>query len=199
MKHQKKENKKPIYIFLHLPKNGGTSFVANLRKKIGEEKICSSRSASKLSEKQKQKIFIITGHETYYGVHKHFPNREPRYILFIRNPAERRVSQYNHDIARLNENKETMKQISFKKWYKQQINDEQVFLLNKKFKGIPGRKAPNFTNNFITKFRVGNLKFLKMLGFKLLKIFYSKRNKKQEFENAKSLIDKCWFVTTTDN
>jgi hypothetical protein len=38
-----------------------------------------------------------------------------------------------------------------------------------------------------------------MLGFKLLKTFYFKRNKKQEFENSKFLLDKCWFVTTTDN
>jgi hypothetical protein len=200
MKQEKAKNKKPLYIFLHLPKNGGTSFVANLKKKVNKENISGAKKIKNISDKEKSKIKFIIGHVTYYGIHKYFPNRETRYIVFIRNPAERRVSQYNHDIARLQENKtkKYKKLPSFKKWYKSQITDEQCFLLNKKFKGIPGRKAPNFTNNFITKFNVGNNKFLKMLGFKLLKIIYKKRNKKQEFENAKKLIKKSWFATTTD-
>ncbi|MFB6226470.1 MAG: sulfotransferase family 2 domain-containing protein [Candidatus Paceibacteria bacterium] len=191
--------KKPIYIFLHLPKNGGTSFTANLEKKLGHEKIAVSKNIRKLSEIQKRNVFVVSGHENYYGVHEEFPGREPGYIVFIRDPAERRVSQYNHDIARMNSNKKP----SFKKWYKLQIKDEQTFLLNKKFKGIPGRKAPKFTNNFISKFKVGNSKTLKLLGYKVLKIYdffrKGKRNKESEFENAKRLLENCWTVSTTDN
>src|SRR6056297_1701898 len=111
--------------------------------------------------------------------------------------------KYNHDIARLQEKRKHKNLPSFKKWYKLQIKDEQTFLLNKKFKGIPGRKAPNFTNKFITKFKVGNSKFLKIIGYRLLKLYdllrKNKRHKEKELENAKSLLNKCWFVSTTDN
>lgn len=49
-----------------------------------------------LSEEQKKKIKIIFGHKVYFGIHKLFPNREPRYVVFLRNPVDRTISEYNY-------------------------------------------------------------------------------------------------------
>lgn len=200
---QSEKKTKPLYIFLHLPKNGGGTLNQNVIRKLKSSKISNSINVKNLSNKRKKDIEYIYDHDIYYGIHKYFPNREARYIIFIRDSAERRVSQYNHDMSRLNKHKEMKKNISFKKWYKLQMKNEQVFLCNKKFKGISGRKAPSFTNKIITKFDIGHNRILKMAGYRLLKVLdvfrKSNKNEKKELENAKKLLDNCWFVSTTKN
>lgn len=192
-------SKKPLYIFIHIPKNGGSSLNKNIKDQLKPEEYAACPEIDRLSDEQKRKVKYIYGHRIYYGVHNKFNQREPKYIVFLRNPAERRVSQYNHDIARMDSSNAP----SFKKWHKIQMEDEQTFLLNKKFKGKKGRKAPNFLNNVISILKIGKSKRLKILGFRLLKIYdffrRGKRDKESEFENAKRLIEKCWLVSTTDS
>jgi hypothetical protein len=40
----------------------------------------------------------------YYGIHELFPNREPRYVTFLRDPVKRTFSQFNFDRMRLKGN-----------------------------------------------------------------------------------------------
>lgn len=183
---------KSLYIFIHIPKTGGSSLNKNIKNQINE---CEFSNIKDLESKDKDMIFFITGHEVYYGVHKQFNNKNPYYIIFLREPAKRIESQYNHDMKRIKSDKKPL----FKKWYKSQIKDELCFLLNKKYKGIFGRKTPSFTNSFISKFNVGNSKFLKMTGFKILKLINISRDKEKELENAKKLLDKCSFICFTEN
>jgi len=99
-----------LFIFIHIPKCGGTTLRENIllnyyanevlciykaynpefSKPIGIENFISS-----LSEERKNEIKIIIGHNVYYGIHKLFPNKIPKYITFVRNPARRIVSLYN--------------------------------------------------------------------------------------------------------
>ena len=204
MAENNESDKKPLYIFLHLPKNGGASLNRNVRKKLPKESFLEKEEKIQdLTKKRKDELRYIYGHDLYYGIHKYFPHREPRYIVFIRDPAERRTSQYNHDIARLQEKRKHKKLPSFKKWYRLQIKDEQTFLLNKKFRGIPGRKAPHFTNKIQKMLKIGKSKSLKIMGYKTLRIYdtlrKNRRHKERELENAKSLLNNCWFVSITKN
>lgn len=184
-----------LYIFLHIPKTGGTTFIQHLKNNSKSEEWVSLKNIKNLSQDKKRKIKYISGHETYYGIHKYFPNKIPRYIIFLRNTANRRISQYNHDISRMTSNKKPI----FKKWYKTQIKDELCFLLNKKFKGIPGRKIPITSPRIVKYLRIGTSKIIKMIGFKIFKALHLKRNKKQELENAKYLLNKCWFIGITEH
>jgi len=189
--------KKPIYIFLHIPKTGGASLNQNLMRKLSKKEIGGDvNEISSLSPKQKQTKKYIHGHGLYYGIHKFFPDREPRYIVFLRDPAKRRVSQYNHDIHRM----KSRYKPSFQKWYESQISDEMCFLLSKKFKGIPGRKVSTKLDPFLNAMKIANSGFRKILGFKVLKFFLSlKRRKEEEFENGMKLLDRSWFVGVTQN
>ncbi|OJI09171.1 hypothetical protein BK006_01965 [bacterium CG10_49_38] len=43
----------------------------------------------------RDRVRAIFGHEVYYGLHELFPERECRYLTFLRQPKERVVSHYN--------------------------------------------------------------------------------------------------------
>jgi len=115
-----KQNKKPpLYIFLHITKCGGTTITHHIRENLkndeyielyeiykeGDTKwmdfdyqtIEKSLSAT-LHNRDKNKIKIIFGHQAYYGIHKFFPGRDVRYTIFLRNHANRMISQYNYRI-----------------------------------------------------------------------------------------------------
>src|SRR3990167_5129606 len=111
----------PLYIFFHMPKCAGSTFRCHVERnfKKGEavsicwdgyfdvtsEKYTFFTSGecrkqinaylSRLTVKQKDKIKILHGHEIYYGIHRFFPDREPRYITFVRCPVVKEVSMYN--------------------------------------------------------------------------------------------------------
>lgn len=103
-------NTNTVFIFLHLPKTGGTTFNAHLFKNlIWEEEFLHigpwgekyRRAHNKLplhkrSLYERNRIKVISGHGVWYGIHELFPHKEPKYFTFIRDPAERMVSLYNH-------------------------------------------------------------------------------------------------------
>jgi len=192
-------SKKPLYIFLHLPKNGGTTVTKNLRKVCSEDEIIPDSYIKKLTLEQKSKVKFLYGHSLAYGIHEEFPDRSIYYILLIRNPAERIISQYNHEVNTLSSKSKP----SFKKWYKMQLKNEQVFLCAKKFRGEQGRKTPEFTKRYVNKPWFYKSKTLKTIGYKILKVYLSfKSNKKSlltDLEQSKKLVEKCWFVGLTEN
>lgn len=111
------ENKYPIYIIIHIQKTGGTTMNVHLKNNLKKEEALFlykrrgffnivknkyeyvksdsqiNSYLSSLTEYQKNKIKIIMGHEVYYGMHKFF-NRPFRYIIFLREPLKRAVSNY---------------------------------------------------------------------------------------------------------
>lgn len=105
-----KNNNNLIYIFLHLPKTGGTTLNYHLIKNFNKDEILplykslNKKISSKngldefilsLSEERKNKIRVICGHEIYYGIHNLFKDREARYVIFLRNPLDLLLSNYN--------------------------------------------------------------------------------------------------------
>lgn len=186
-----------LWIFLHLPKSGGTTFNGHLAKHLKEEFFhLDSRESRKkfleLTPEQKNKIRVLAGHETYFGIHKHFPNKKPRYITFIRNPAERLVSQYNRIATQ-------SKEISIEKWFDKYSKNETVNFFNSRYKGF-ARKSPEKRKLIIPLVEINKKfkgDFLRMQKIKSIFGFFSSDMKK--LENAKKLLDKCWFVGITEN
>ncbi len=50
-----------------------------------------------LPAERRKKIKVIIGHRAYYGIDKLFPEKEPRYVVFLRNPFNRTISHYNFE------------------------------------------------------------------------------------------------------
>jgi len=198
------KKKEPIYIFLHLPKTGGTTFSQHLIKNLKKDEIMSTSQLRynliPLNIK-KDKIKIILGHATYYGIHKLFPKKTPRYIVFLRDPAERFVSSYNFEMRT-----KPGANIPFWKWYKSQLKNEMVYFLDMKFRGKEGAKAnlqrstlPFFAKIFQNK-KV--YMFFQKNYENYISLFQSsQKTQKRKLENAKKLLEQCWyigFVSTLD-
>jgi hypothetical protein len=100
-------------VFLHIHKCAGSFFgkhaKVNLEKNrlvalnrlnrarhsraIGRETVNSFLGG--FSEEQKDQVKIVMGHAAYYGIHEIF-NRPARYVMFIRDPVSRTLSEYNY-------------------------------------------------------------------------------------------------------
>jgi hypothetical protein len=115
-------NKQNLYLFLHIPKTSGETFKCNIEDTLSQNAVIRSsftyneeyfdfRVQKKvffqgekhfesylqdLSDTQKNQVQFICGHDTYYGMHKHF-YKHPRYITFVRNPIDRTISLYNFE------------------------------------------------------------------------------------------------------
>lgn len=122
-------NKKPIYIFLHMPKCAGSTFRAHIQRNLknneylsfyNEKNMHYSKSdvfkkVLSLSSEQKDKLKIIYGHEIFYGLHKYF-KRPVRYIVFCRELISRTLSFYNYTMQ-FSENSKP----PFEKWFRDTI------------------------------------------------------------------------------
>jgi hypothetical protein len=187
-----------LLIFIHLHKSGGTTFNVHLEKHFKEKFIHldfkeDQLKFNKLSKSERENIKVLAGHETYYKIHKKFLNKIPKYIVFVRDPAKRLVSQYNHHMAQRPNNK----QISFREWYEKYPKNEMVSFFSKR--SYPFQKKIQRNNLFQ---RI----LPKMTSTKLWKnlIYFFKsiniQNKENKLlKNSKELLDKCWFIGITEN
>ncbi|MAG02179.1 hypothetical protein CMI42_02485 [Candidatus Pacearchaeota archaeon] len=109
------KKKDPLYVFIHVSKCAGTSILNNILANFNEDeviqlysnvypflnKIRDIENHFKLMDRsKKEKVKVIYGHVVYYGIHDFFPDRDVRYILFLRDPISRTISQYNYDRTR---------------------------------------------------------------------------------------------------
>lgn len=107
-------DQRPLLIFMHLPKSGGTTVSAHLARHLtmdedfiefsnwGEvyrRENCRTPFARRaLAERQNARV--LAGHNVNYGIHLLCPGRVPRYLTSVREPAERCVSAYNFQHSR---------------------------------------------------------------------------------------------------
>ena len=94
-------------IFLHIPKNGGTSFLSVLSREYHENESFGIRVVEKnrlnidefinLPEHERKNIRVLKGH-ILFGFHKYlFGTTE--YLTFLRNPIDRVLSYYNYVVS----------------------------------------------------------------------------------------------------
>lgn len=189
-----------LWIFLHLPKSGGSTFTEHLTKNINPEETLSegdyssNKNLKKIIQIKREKIRFIIGHKYFYDIHKFFPEKEPRYITFIRDPAERLVSQYNQDMIPLKS-----KVIPFNRWYKLQIRNEITLFYDRKSRGIRESRMsiPHFILPLVKKIKPMKSKF-KMIALRFITKKLSKA-KHDSLQNAKKLLNKCWYIAITEN
>lgn len=121
-------SKKPLYIYLHLFKCAGITIRTHIKACIDKDKQAmfydpydeSKQYLSSLTQEKKEKLEILFGHRTYYGMHEFFPDREVRYVTFFRNPVDRMISQYNYNLGRL-------------KFGKEELSDKELKRFNREF------------------------------------------------------------------
>ena len=179
-----------LWIHLHPPRTGGGSIIAVLLEKFPEGVFDASKARYKLDSKKldKKKARFIVGHATYYGIQKLVPNKIPRYFIFLRNPAESLIDNYN---IKMNSEK---KIIPFEEWYKNQIKNELVHVLDLKFRGSESIRI-NVPKTFMPIIRKLNYKTFYFIQKILVNILgLNKKNDLKKLENAKKLLDLCWFV-----
>lgn len=166
----------PLWIFLHIPKCGGTTFKAHVERYLPlEDRFFefshwgrSYRAEHGLpefadrSEAERARAQVLAGHRIGWGIHQLVPGkRDARYFSVLRDPAERCVSLYNYRWSRGQAHDD------FAIWYRDWYNVEQ--------------------RNFQTRFLAGRLYDGQL-----------PQSDSQRLEMAKTLLAQCWFVTTTD-
>jgi hypothetical protein len=103
-----------VYVFLHLPKTGGTTINGHLHDHMewDEEVVHLGLWGNRYREQEgrvpfeersaddRSRVRVITGHGAYFGIHQLVEGKRPRYLTFLRDPADRIVSTYNFRSAR---------------------------------------------------------------------------------------------------
>ena len=226
-----KNKKEPLYVFLHVFKCAGSSIrkhvednfdrgeffltygyeSPSLIKRKGIKKYINS-----LTDKQKNKLKIILGHTTYYGIHEFFPNREVRYITFLRDPIKRAISHYNFRRQRFDKiliRKEflvdSVKHSTFKKNLRRLKKLEEKFKIeffkNKNLRSFyewylfKDKLLQNFMFKFLFShfFYIGNGdlssndgEFGNIKGIKI---------NNENFKKLRKILDKFYFIGLTEN
>lgn len=83
------------FVFVHLPKTGGTTLHAALRRAVGKDAVSPNFIASKLSDQdavELDKYTVISGHISIIDVRRYFPDR--KILTILREPLDRCVSWY---------------------------------------------------------------------------------------------------------
>lgn len=98
----------PLYVFCHVPRTASVSLMSHfdqlqpaerMRVYLGEK--FKSREEiedffANLEENRKQQLRVIYGHHVYYDIAKCFPNRDVRFLTFLRHPTAQIISFYNN-------------------------------------------------------------------------------------------------------
>lgn len=99
-----------LYVYLHIPKTGGVTFVRHVMYNYAYKTLlavgpkpdmkfrhCADVDAyiDSLPQKRKDQVRFVCGHSVYYGIHGHF-QKKPRYLTFLRDPVKRAISNFNY-------------------------------------------------------------------------------------------------------
>ena len=189
-----------IYIFLHPPRSGGESFTKFISDHLSPEESLGvdNLTLSSLTKERKRKIKFVFGHTSYYGIHKLFPNKTPKYFTVIRDPSEWYVSLYHSRMMDFPENKKQ----SFERWYSLKKRNDMTLYFDEVFR----EKDDSVRLQFIIKKnlrrvldRIDRSKRLHTLLKSMRKKEFKKDKEKIILQNAKKLLDECLFVSITEN
>lgn len=185
-------DKKPLYVFLHLNKTGGTTITDHIVKNLpshkflllypdfkNKSKIKTETILKSLSFSDKNNLKVIIGHQAYYGIHKFFPQRDVRYVTILRDPIKRIVSQYNYRRAR--------------------IDSDDILEYRR-----AGIKKDLFVNGAYLGFREWIERYEKVHNFgtkQLGKFFFQKHCElsKQNITKIKKILKTFYFIGLTEN
>ncbi|WP_179374549.1 sulfotransferase family 2 domain-containing protein [Winogradskyella wichelsiae] len=97
------------FIFLHIPKNGGTTLHSIIEKNYNSQEVFSIKVVNEKSTEpefkalpNKDAISVLKGHMTY-GLHNNF-SKQMKYVTLLRNPIDR-ISSYYHFVKALPHNR----------------------------------------------------------------------------------------------
>lgn len=167
---------RPLWIFLHVPKCGGTTLTAHLERYFtmdeqfvefsnwGRRYRRQHRRAEFVdrSAEARARVEILAGHHIDYGIHRRVPGpRDARYLTVVRDPAERCVSLYNFRWSR------GQAPDDFDRWYDGWYRPEQ--------------------SDYMVRFFAERLYGAALPGDPV-----------QRLAMAQQMLDLCWFATTTD-
>ena len=124
--------KNDLWIFIHLFKTGGTTINIHFYKHLDWDidfihmspwgnsyrKKNNRLPLEKRSPEERSIVKVISGHEVYYGIHRHIPHKNPKYFTIIREPAKFCISLYNFYYSRKHTDK------NFYDWYEQFYNNK---------------------------------------------------------------------------
>lgn len=96
----------PIYIFLHVPKTGGSTINRHLRLNLHYDEVFvhlgggGARYRAEMDRpdweerplEDRNRARVLTGHRARFGIHELLPDRTPRYVTVQREPAARIMS-----------------------------------------------------------------------------------------------------------
>ena len=185
--------KNNLWIFLHVPRTGGGTLEVMLEEVPKNEVLLTSniRYKSRIQKIDEDKLRFILGHATYFGIHKNFPEKNARYFVFLRDPAERQVSHYNTKMQH------EKKLIPFEIWSNNQVKNEMVHFLDLKFKGSASSSiyGSKFFLPIIRRLNYRRTYLIHSIIFKILGL--NKKNDLNKLKNAKKLLKICWFVGIT--
>jgi hypothetical protein len=168
---------RPLWIFLHIPKCGGTTFKAHVERHLAIEESFfefsnwgrqyrAERGLPGFAERpdaERARAEVLAGHRLGYGIHRLVPgDREPRYFSVLRDPAERCVSLYNFRWSRGHAPADFREW--YDGWYRANQSDYQTRFLAERLYGSDLPERPE-----------------------------------QRFAMARQLLEMCWFVTTTEH
>lgn len=170
------DGSRPLWIFLHVPKCGGTTLKAHLERHFTmDEQLVEfsdwgrryrrNHGRPEFADRSPQEracAEILAGHQLDYGVHRLVPGvRTPRYFTVVRDPAERCVSLYNFRWSRGYAPDDF--EAWYDGWYRPEQSDHMVQFFAERLYGtrLPADPA-------------------------------------QRLAMAQQLLSLCWFVTTTD-
>jgi|GEM_PF-813702 len=131
------EDKNPIYIFTHLAKTGGTTFVGNLYKHFEFDKEFvdlgpqgnrfrmenGRKNIEERSRRELNAIKILAGHLTEWNNQFMFKDRPARFIIFLREPVARVISHYTFDTS------EEKNYQTFAEWYSKWTKNQMFYYL----------------------------------------------------------------------
>ena len=199
--------KKPLYIFLHTPKCAGTTvvkhlvyfaekesylhlWVNSLPDGIKTNKEYTEKQILSIPKEKRDKIKILIGHNVYYGIDKLFPNREPRYITFLRNPVKIKFSSYNYGRTRLNK-KESISADDYNSWKRNLIKNNKIITFEEFFSH---KSVPNYMSMFLV------FAFLKRMihNGMIHKIVDADLNN-EDIKEIKRALNKFYFVGILEN
>lgn len=167
----------PLWIFLHVPKCGGTTLKAHLERHFTmDEQLVEfsnwgrryrkDRGRAEFADRApdaRARAEVLAGHQLDYGIHRLVPGgRDARYFTVVRDPAERCVSLYNFRWSRGHAPDDF--EDWYGNWYRPEQSDYMVRFFAQRLYGAALPADPE-----------------------------------QRYAMAQQLLALCWFVTTTEH